>query len=435
MLFALALTCGVGILLGLAPAARLRSLQLHDVFKQSSHQSSGGRQGRGFRNALVIAEVAFAMLLLVGAGLLMRSLQHVMATRLGFDPSGLLTMRVSLPGAASESDAASARDLLVQVARLPGVESAALGSDAPLTSSSAISYAAEGHPEPRPEDRPRAYIHFVTTDFFHTLRIPLIAGRTFTEAELQDNANVTIVSENIAKRFWPNENPIGKRIKRVREAADFPWLTIVGVVNEMKYRRLPENPTDDPDLFVPFSEGAQTFSILVRSSREPSSLAGPVRGVLREADPAIVAYQVNTMHAMVASQTSQRRFTGWLMGVFAGSALLLAMIGIYGVVAYGASQRTQEIGVRMALGAERGDVLRLIAGSGLGPVACGLAIGAAAALTMTQWLGSLLYGIKPTDPLTFSAAALTLMTVATLAMLAPALRATRIAPVTALRDE
>jgi len=455
MLFALIVTCGVGILLGLAPAVHLRSMQLHDVFKRSSHQSSAGRRGRGFRNVLVMAEVAFAMLLLVGAGLLIRSLRHVMGIRLGYDPSQLLTMRVSLPrlapaapssarDAAADSDpltqpdtqaVVSARELLRRVADIPAVEATALGSDVPLTSSSAISYAAEGQPPMTAENMPRAYYHQVTPDFFRALRIPFVAGRTFTEVELQGNSNVAVVSENVVKRFWPAEDPIGKRIKRGREGSDSPWLTIVGVVNEMKYRDLPDNRTEDPDLFLPFSERQQTFTLLVRTSGDPSSLTGSVRSVLREAEPGIVTYGINTMSGLVARETSQRRFTSWLMGIFAGSALLLAMIGIYGVMAYTVTQRTQEIGIRVALGAARWDVLRLITGGGLRLVACGLAVGLTAALALTRWIDSLLYGIKPSDPLTFTAAGLVLMAVALFASLVPALRATRIAPAKALRDE
>ncbi|MCI0628925.1 MAG: ABC transporter permease, partial [Acidobacteria bacterium] len=304
MLFAVVLTCGVGILLGLAPAVHLRSVQLHDVFKQSSHQSSGGRQGRGFRNVLVVAEVAVAMLLLVGAGLLIRSLQQVIAIRLGYDPSQLLAMRVSLPrlappasdtGQLTQPDAqtaASARELLGRLAGLAGVEAVALGSDTPLTGASAIFYTAEGQPPMTAQNVPRAYVHAVTPGFFRTLRIPFVAGRTFTEEELRGASNVAIVSENVAKRFWPGEDPIGKRIKGRREGSDSPWLTIVGVVNEMKYRGLPDNPTDDPDLFLPFSEPQRTFSLLVRTAGEPSALTGSVRSVLREADPGIVTYAV-----------------------------------------------------------------------------------------------------------------------------------------------
>ena len=224
MLFAMMLTCGVGILLGLAPAVHLRSVQLNDVFKQSSRQSTPGRHGLGFRNVLVIAEVAFAALLAVGAGLLIRSLQHIIDIRLGYDPSHVLTMRVSLPGLAGRGifgrrfaqtsgarTVVSARELLRRVTDVPGVEAVALGSDVPLTSSSAISFTAEGEVPMHAQERGRAYYHYrVTPDFFRTLRILFLAGRTFTETELQGNSPVAIVSNNVAKRFWPGQNPSRK---------------------------------------------------------------------------------------------------------------------------------------------------------------------------------------------------------------------------------
>ena len=202
----------------------------------------------------------------------------------------------------------------------------------------------------------------------------------------------------------------------------------------MKYRDLPENRTGDPDLFLPFPERQQSFSLLLRTSGDPSSLNASVRSALRQADPSVVTYEINTMNGLVDRETSLRRFTSWLMGIFAASALLLAMIGIYGVMAYSVTQRTQEIGIRIALGAARWDVLRLIIGGGLVLVACGLAVGLTSALALTRLIGSLLYGIKPSDPLTFSAAGLVLMGVAFFASLLPALRATRVAPAKALRD-
>ena len=449
MLFAMALTAGAGILLGVAPAAQLRSVRLHDVFKQSSRSSTAGRRGRGFRNALVVSEVALATLLLIGAGLLVRSLQQLTEIRLGYDPSDLLAMRVSLPrlqpaadsadstpiGQADARTVASVQEILRHVGNVPAVEAVAAGSDTPLTGRSAIFYSAEGQPPMTAQDMPRAYVHGVTSDFFLTLRIPFIAGRTFTERESQGDSNVVIVSENVVRRFWPGDNPIGKRIRAGREGSGAPWLTIVGVVNEMKYRGLPSNPTEDPDLFLPFSERQRNFALLVRTSNGASSMETSVRRALHEADPALVAYATSTLDRLVSRQTAGRRFTGWLMGIFAVSALLLAMIGIYGVSSYTVARRTQEIGIRIALGAERSNVLRLVTGDLLGLVAGGLAVGLVAALALTRLIESLLYGIKPSDPQTFIAAGLSLLGVAVLASLVPALRATRIRPAVTLRDE
>ena len=276
---------------------------------------------------------------------------------------------------------------------------------------------------------PRGYLSQVDTPF------PFIAGRTFTERESQGDSNVVIVSENVVRRFWPGDNPIGKRIRAGREGSGAPWLTIVGVVNEMKYRGLPSNPTEDPDLFLPFSERQRNFALLVRTSNGASSMETSVRRALHEADPALVAYATSTLDRLVSRQTAGRRFTGWLMGIFAVSALLLAMIGIYGVSSYTVARRTQEIGIRIALGAERSNVLRLVTGDLLGLVAGGLAVGLVAALALTRLIESLLYGIKPSDPQTFIAAGLSLLGVAVLASLVPALRATRIRPAVTLRDE
>ena len=252
---------------------------------------------------------------------------------------------------------------------------------------------------------------------------------------MQNGSNAVIASEALVRRFWPGRDPIGKRIKTGRPGSDDPWLTIVGVVNDMKYRTLPNNPTADPDLFVPLSERQRAFLFVVRTRTDPASAAPSVRSALREADTDAVIFDVSTMSELVAHQTVRARFTSWLMAIFAGSALLLAMIGIYGVMAHTVTRRTSEIGVRMALGATRSDVLRLVAGSGVGFVGAGLLAGVAGALALTQLIGSLLYGVRPSDPQTFGDAAILLAGVAAFACLVPALRATRIAPAVALRDQ
>jgi putative ABC transport system permease protein len=246
---------------------------------------------------------------------------------------------------------------------------------------------------------------------------------------------VVVVTEAVAKRFWPGQDPIGKRIKPGDEQSKQPWLTIVGVVNEMKYRALPNNPTNDPDVFFPMPPQRRGFALLVRTKLDPGSLAPSVRKTLREAEPGAVIYQVNTMNELAAQQTSQSRFTGWLMGIFAASALVLAMIGIYGVMSYAVTRRTQEIGIRMALGAARTEVVGLVLRNGMNLIAVGLVIGVGAAFALTGLLTTLLYGVRPTDPLAFGLAAILLGGVALLACLVPASRATRIAPASALRNE
>jgi putative ABC transport system permease protein len=443
-LFTVIVSCAVGLLLGLLPAAQISSGNLYDAFKQASSHSADHRGGRRFRGALVVAEVAFAMLLLVGAGLMIRSVQQLTALHPGYDTEHVLTLRVNLPRLAPAPSPAAApdartvvtvRDVLGRIAHIPSVEGVAVATDVPLMGSNAIFFAGEGQPPVTAQNAPRAYVHRVSAEFFKTMRIPLLAGRTFNETELQGASNVVIVSESVAKRFWPGQDPIGKRIKPGGPMAQNPWQTIIGVVNEMKYRALPNNPTNDPDLFLPLTERQRGFALFVRTPLDPASLAPSVRKVLREADAATVIYNVVTMRELASRETARSRFTGWLMGIFAASALLLAMIGIYGVMSYSVTRRTQEIGIRMALGAARGSVMGMIVRHGMGLIGAGLLLGTAAAFPLTRLIDTLLYGVAPTDLVAFLAAAIALAAVALLACLLPAARATRIAPASALRNE
>ncbi|HEY1338042.1 MAG TPA: FtsX-like permease family protein, partial [Bryobacteraceae bacterium] len=271
--------------------------------------------------------------------------------------------------------------------------------------------------------------------YFETMGIPLVRGRDFQDSDGPSSPIVAIVSDTLAAQLWPGQDPIGKRFKGGRSDSTNPWFSIVGVINEMKYRGLPNNPTADPDMFLPFAERARNFALLVRTPLDPASLAPSVRKVLRDADPAAVIFNVSTMEEAVATQTASARFMGWLMGLFAASALLLAAIGIYGVMAYTVSRRTQEIGIRMALGAPRSGVVRAVVSHGMALVALGLALGAAVARSLAQFLGTLLYGVTASDLATFAAAPLILAAAALLACLIPAARATRIDPALALRGE
>ncbi len=435
--FTAIVSCLAGVLMGLAPAFQVRTSNLFDAFKQASSHAADSRGGQRFRNALVIAEVAFAMLLLVGAGLLIRSVQQLAAIRPGYDMSGVLTLRVGMArlaaGSATQA-AVVARDVAQKVAQLPSVESVALGSDVPLGGSSAIFYTAEGQPPVNAQNMPRAYIHRVGPNFFQTLRIRLMAGRSFSEEEMK-SGNAVVVSEALVKRFWPGQDPIGKRIKAGQADSTNPWLPIVGVVNDMKYRGLPDNPTADPDAFLPFLDQARQFALVLRTPLPPASLAPAVRRAIREADSSAVVYSVSSMDELAAQQTANSRFTGWLMGIFAASALLLAMIGIYGVISYAVARRTQEIGIRVALGAARSDVLRLVVRRGMSLIAAGLVLGIAGALAVTRLIGALLFGVTPRDILSFAGAAVMLAAVALLACLIPASRAARIHPARALRNE
>jgi putative ABC transport system permease protein len=442
--FTVAISCVAAFALGLSPAIQVRAGNLHESVKQSGTRTINSRRGSRFRNTLVVAEVAFAMLLLVGAGLLIRSMRELSSIRPGYDPSHLLTLRVNLPGlpasptpggAPDTRSAVMARDIIAAAAAVPSVEIVALGTDVPMAGGNALFYTAEGQPPVNATNMPRAFIHRATPNFFQALHIRFVAGRTFTQAEMQPNSTAVIVSENLVKRFWPEQDPIGKRIKAGGPSSTNPWMSIVGVVNEMKYRGLPNNPTADPDIFAPFADNARGLTLLVRTPLDPASIAASVRHVLRTLDSTTVISSVTTMQELMSQQTARNRFTGWIMGIFAAAALLLAMIGTYGVMSYAVSQRTQEIGIRMALGAARTEVLGLMVRGGMLLVAVGLALGVAASLGLTRLLGTLLYGVTSTDTLTFAGAAVTLATVALLACLVPAARATRIHPASALRNE
>jgi putative ABC transport system permease protein len=436
--FTIAVCAGCAILLGLAPAVHGRISRLPEALKDSARGSTGRRSQR-LRRTLIVMEVALAVVLLVGAGLMIRTVQHLSAIDPGFNPSDVLSARVSIPRlGAPEGDtpaplAVSARVLLERVRALPGVTAASLVSDPPLSGiASAVFYTAEGQPVMNAQQRPRAYVHRATPDFFATLQIPLKSGRAFVEQDQRPDATVVVVSENVAGRFWPGQSAIGKRIKIGGLNSPNPWLSIVGVVGEVKYRGLPENPTGDPDLYFPFLDRSQQVSLVIRSGVDASSLVTPFRQVIREINPNIPVFAVTTMRDAVDDQTAQSRFTTWLMGAFAGVALLLASVGIYGVMSYLVLQRTREVGIRMALGATRHEIVRLVVGGGARLIVLGVVLGGVAALALARVSASLFYGVTVRDAATLVAVAV-LVTVGLAACYLPAVRAARIDPLTALR--
>ena len=430
-----------GILLGLAPALHGRVSRLSESLKESARGSDGTR-ARTVRSALVVAEVSLAVLLLVGAGLMIRTVQHIVAIDPGFNPDRVLVARVSIPRQASASSSdgpaplvVAARTLLERVRALPGVSAASLASDPPLSGlDSAVFYSAEGDASTDAQTRPRAYVHRVAPEFFTTIGIPFRSGRTFLESELRPASDAVVVSEHVATRFWPGQDPIGKRIKLGNLASQNPWLTIVGVVGEVKYRGLPENPTADPDLYFPFIDRAQQVSMVVRSSGDPGSLVPSVRQAIRDVDPSIPLFGVFTMAERIADQTAQFRFTKWVLGTFAAMALLLSAIGIYGVMSYLVSQRTREVGIRMALGATRREIVRLIVGRGAQLIAVGILLGVVASLGLQRLMSVLIYKATILDGVTAAAIA-ALAAAGLLACYLPALRASRVDPLVALRTE
>ena len=442
-LFTVAVSLACGVLLGLAPAVHARVSRLSDALKDSSRGSDGTRSQR-VRSALVVAEVSLAVVLLVGAGLMIRSVQKLAALNPGFDPESVLTLRISVPlgntpnaspAGSPVGPAVSARTVLERVRAVPGVAAASLASDVPLSGEGAANfYTAEGQPAMTAQNMPRAYVHRISPDFFSTLHIPMRAGRTFLDSELSGQASVVIVSEHVVSRFWPGQDPIGKRIKLGSLTSNGPWLNIVGVVGETKYRALPENPTADPDLYFPQLDRTRQQAFVIRTSVPPSSVVTAVRAAIRSVDATIPVFDVRPMADLVGEQTAPSRFTMWLMGVFAASALMLAVVGIYGVMSFLVTQRTREIGIRLALGADRRDILRLVVGNGARLIGAGVVIGVAASVALQRLVSTLLFGVTAADAAS-AVAVIVLAVVALLACYVPAVRATRVNPLRALRYE
>jgi hypothetical protein len=280
---------------------------------------------------------------------------------------------------------------------------------------------------------PRAYVHRVTPEFFATLRMPIEAGRTFEDTELTLSSPSVIVSRAVVDRFWPGQDPVGKRIKLGGPAATAPWLTIVGVVPEVKYRALPANPTRDPDLYFPAVDRSPQ-GLVIRTAIDPVTITDATRAAIRGAHPALVVYGVSTLEALASAQTAPSRFTAWVLGLFAAAALLLSVVGIYGVMSYLVAQRTREFGIRLALGATRGQVVRAVLRQGATLVAIGAGLGVLGAVAGAKSIEGLLFNVSVID---WSGAmgAATLVVVALLACVVPAIRATRVDPVVALRAE
>jgi predicted permease len=449
-LFTLLVSVLCGVVMGLAPAVHSRVAGLHTALKESSGRVSSGRLPQRFRNALVVAEIALTLVLLIGAGLLIRSFRGLTALNPGFDPDHLLCLSLSLPripaapasGAATletSSDAQavlSTSQILQRLRTLPSVQTVAAATDLPLSGGEhAIFYTAEGQPAVTAHNVPRAYLHRVTPGFFSALRTKLVAGRTFSLEELNGTSGVVVVSENVAKRFWPGQDPLDKRIKSGPATSQSPWLRIIGVVGEMKYRGLPNNPTTDPDVYLPMSDRQRDILLVVRTALDPASLTGTVRHAIHEMDQTVPIYNIATMTERIGEQTARTRFTSWLMGFFAAVALLLAMVGVYGVMSYAVTRRTQEIGVRMALGANRLQVLLLVVGQGLPLILAGILVGLGGSFGLTRLIATFLYGVTPTDASTFASVTALLILIALLACWLPALRASRVDPLEALRHE
>ncbi len=429
------LALATGIVFGLVPARHASQLQVNEMLKDGAGSSASGFRSLrhpGVRSVLVTAEIALSVVLLAGAGLMIKSFARLTSVKLGFDPEGVVTMNFDTDAQGLDSY----RSLLERVQSLPGVEAASLAGATPLYAISRAAVEIEPGSQSVSEKIPMG-INVVTPDYFKTFRIPLLKGRVLTEQDRIGAPRVAVVSRTMSELLWPGEDAIGKRIKipfRAGYENAEDWITVVGVVEDVKYRTV-EEPLNPAYYLSAWQQKWDTDSLVIRASGDPDSAVAAARRELQSFDKSAPLYRITTMSERAARATSRYRYSALMMGLFAGLALLLAAFGIYGVMSYAVSARTREIGIRMALGAQPKQVVKLVIADGIVMMLTGLILGLAAALVVTRVLASQLYEVRPTDPVTFVTAALVLIAVALLACYLPARRATRVDPMVALRYE
>ena len=438
LLFTFAVAVGTGILFGLAPALEASRGVQYQILKEGGRSGTEGRASHRLRRFFVSAEAALAVLLLAGSGLLLRSFVKLLDVDPGFRAAGVLTAQIALPTAKyakPEQARAFFDELISRVQQLPGVQAAGAVSILPLSGTGNSGTTTVDSRAVAPQDAsPEADWRVVTPGFFQAMGVSLISGRYFDARDSDTAAPVAIIDETMARTYWPNEDPIGKRIKRGGMESTMPWMTIVGVVRHVRYRTL--EARSRIQLYWPEAQRPTNFmGLAIRTAADPMSLAPAVQKTVLEIDPQQPVDRVLTMEQVMADSLARRRLTLTLLAAFAGGAILLAALGIYGVTAYMVTQRQQEIGLRMALGASRTDVLGLVVGQGMSLMLAGLGAGLVLSLGLTWVLGSLLFSVRPYDPMSLAAAAGALALVALIACSLPAWRATRVDPLVALRYE
>ncbi len=441
--FALAISILCGVIFGTVPALAATKTDLNETLKESARTGTGAGQRR-MRSAFVVVQLALAMLLVVGSGLLIRSFAKVRTTDPGFRPSNVVAMNLSLATSQypqpSQADAFYNR-LLAATAALPGVASASYSSDLPLNSGWTHMFSIEGRTATDQGRAPLDAHTLVGPQYLETMGIPLIRGRFFTSAELHDGSNVLLISQGMAKKYWSGEDAVGKRIKWGVPESNSPWMTIVGVVGDVKDRAI--DAATREHTYQPFSSSCSASDdpfcgsryMLVRSEKDPSAIGAALRSAVHQIDPEQAMGKVQLMDDVVNESLAPRKFNLLMLTVFGGGALLLAAIGIYGVLAYNVTRQLRELSVRMALGANPGDVLWLVLRNGLSLALIGLAIGLGAALALTRIMKSLLFEISATDPATFAGVAIIFIGVTLAACWIPARRAMHVDPAAILRHE
>lgn len=438
----LAFTLGVsvltGVLFGMAPAWHASRFNLFLSLKEGGRASSESKRASRARNSLVVAQVSLAVILLVGASLLVESMIHLTRQSPGFDPNGVMAFNLDLPDARygkPEQSIRFFRELLEGIRAVPGVQNASgvlplpMGDDVIRTS-----FDIEGRPMAK-SDRPRVHFRVIAQDYLETMHIPLISGRDLTRRDERNAAPVVLINETLARRYFPNENPIGKHIKPdVADTGDPKLREIVGVVGDVHHRNLWQ--ATEAECYVPYDQISMgAMNIVVRAQGEPMSLLPAIREQVRALDTELPVYKARDMRDYVEASVAQRKFTSMLVSVFAAAGLLLATVGLFGLISYSVEQRRNEIGIRVAVGAERADIIGMVLRSGVTLALAGIVIGLAGTLAISRVLKNQLFGVSATDPLTFVAVALALFGVAAAACYIPAWRAANADPVIALRNE
>ncbi len=437
-LFALVVSLLTSLIFGLAPAIDASNPNLNEALKEGGRSSSGGATRARLRNALVITEVALAVVLVTASGLMLRSFVRLQGTSSGLNPHNLITLELELPDVryhAAQQQTLFQQQLLQRVGSLPGVQNAATVDNLPFSGNAFnTSFTIEGRPTGPTTETPRAYYRVISPDYFPAIGIELHKGNQFTDRDTAEQPGVAIVNETAAQRYWPGVDPLGKRIKRGRPESKNPWLTVIGIVSGSRQLSLKEG--SQPEIYVPYLQNpGLTFTLVARTASDPRSLTGALRKEVLSADREIPAANIKLMEELISNSVAKERFYVLLLAVFAALALILAAVGVYGVMSYSVTLRTRDIGIRMALGARPVDIFKHIVGQALLLGLIGLGVGIVLAIASTRVMSSLLYGINATDPLTLAITSLVLLAVALLASYLPARRATRVDPLVTLRYE
>ena len=435
--FAAVAAMAAGVIFGVAPAWQISRLNQFELLKEGGRSNSAGRGRQQMRSSLVVAEVALALVLLVGAGLFLRSLAALEDVNPGFQTAGVITGGLALPPARYDTGVkqlAFYRAVLDNLSATPGVTAVAAGVPLPFSGNAgSASFAIEGRPSPPGDPGPHGDIGAVSADYFSALKIPIRVGRVFTELDRSDTQPVAVIDEILARQYWPGQNPVGQHIRRGNSA---PWATVVGVVGHVKHSDLAGEDVKGKYYFPVFQMPLPFMSFVMRTPSDPGRLSTAMRDAVRAVDPTQPVSQIRLMTRMVNNSLAPRRFVVTVLGAFAGMALAMALIGLYGVISYAVTQRTQELGVRMALGAQPAEILRLVLGQGMKLAGLGAVVGLVASLLVSRLLRNELFHVSAFDPLTFaSSMAAALVAAALLASYIPARRATRVDPMVALRYE